>query len=230
MRGINPVGGVEIDGTKTRFFRISDVINLSMGDVFLDGATFKANGDQKFSNSFISKNEINQKVFSLVDVMALLGITLPQVITLMNKNFLCRVPAPTLQVMVSKTSVDAYYKIWKDERLVEIREAAFLVGETKMQFLSRWVKSRIVKIKDIGLRKCVNLDEIERVKNIKKYYVVTADCPKMWFVGRFTLPNFEERGVIKARRVGVGGKLRMYRRSEVERLLGPCRGDGSTEL
>ena len=142
---------------------------------------------------------------------------------LVNKNILCRVIAPTSQVMVSKKSVNAYCKVWKDEKLVSIQQAASMVGETHTQFISRWVKSQIVKIRDIELRKCISLDGVERINNIKHHYVLAPDCPKMWFVGRFTLPNFEKQGLIKSRRVGVSGQLRLYRRREVEGLLGPRR-------
>jgi hypothetical protein len=164
-----------------------------------------------------------EETISLVDVMNELGITLPNVRILVNRGCLLRRISPALQVVVSKASFEAYRKRWYDENLLLVDDAAKALFETHHQFFMRWVKPKLVKVHDLGIRRCIDVADVKRIQKIKSRYVLAPDCAMMWKVGRFTLPNYENRGLIKARHIGLNGMLRLYLRRDVERLLGPPR-------
>jgi hypothetical protein len=219
--GILPVGGPDIDGSMVCILRRADLSSMDLLGVMSDKSKGRCvvrcpdRGDM-----LVHKKE---KTISLVAVTKALMITLAQAKKLVNRSLLCRVQTPSLKVMVSQKSFDAFSEKWWDENLIDRHDAAAMVGERARQFIMRWVASGIVKTEDLGLRICVRLNDIEHIQMIKRRYVLATDCQKMWLVGRYELPNLEKRGLIHPIRLGLYRQARLYSRHEVERLLGPIR-------
>lgn len=219
--GIFPVGGPGIDGTIVYIFRRADLGDMDL----LDATVASERADRRNSRRLEQLLKGLEATISLADVMSMLGITLPQAKRLVNRGLLCRVQTPSIQVMVSKFSFDAYFKKWTDENLIDRCDAASMVGEREQQFIMRWIASGIVSVEDLGLRACIYFHDIERIKMIKRRYIFAIDCQKLWLVGRYELPNLEKRNLIRPIRLGQFRQLRLYDRHEVEMLLGPIRTD-----
>jgi hypothetical protein len=221
------VGGSGVDGTKNQIFRRSDFSNNgSMAELRNFLSSSLPVQLQSVKDGLVTLPQ--EETISLVDVMSELGISLPKVRALVNRGFLLRRISPALQVMVSQASFEAYRKRWNDENLLLVGDAARALFETQHQFFMRWVKPKLVKVHDLGIRRCIDVADVERIQKVKSRYVLAPDCAMMWMVGRFTLPNYENRGLIKARRMGLNGMLRLYLRRDVERLLGPARKEYSS--
>lgn len=224
-----PVGGDGIDGTKNLIFRRSDFSNKGTLAELRDFVSSRLPFQLKSPKDGLVALP-QEETISLVDVMNELEISLPKVRTLVSRGFLLRRTSPALQVVVSKASFEAYRERWYDDNLMLVDDAARALFETHHQFCMRWVKPKLVRVHDLGIRRCIDVADLKRIQKIKSRYVLAPDCATMWMVGRFTLPNYENRGLIKARRMGLNGILRLYLRRDVERLLGPPRKGYSSVL
>lgn len=217
--GLLPVAGPGIDGTVVFIMRRSDLCRADMFDVMhaYDGVTRHSDNECVITPERTISDE---NAISMVDVSKLIGVTLLEVRMLISRQLLQRVQTPSTKVMLSQQSFDAYLERWQDKRFVDLDEVLTSLKETKMQFIRRWVVSKIVRTYDLGIRVRVAARDVLYIKALKRRYVSAPDCQKKWQVGRFTLPNLESQGLIKARRLGLNGQVRLYRRRDVEALLG----------
>lgn len=218
--GVVPVGGPNLDGTKVYIFRKSDIQALKI--TVRRKLGLSSLGELVDSTTENAGSAATSGLVSVLDAAELLSITLAQTRMLLNRGFLQKANVPLVGVMILESSINSFRKMLNDPDLVELDRVASSLAETKKQFIMRWITTGVVKLVNLGLRTCVHNDDVRRIREIKRRFILAPDCARTWKVGRFKIPNMEARGMIASTRMGDEGKVRLYLRADVEKLLGPA--------
>jgi excisionase family DNA binding protein len=231
--GIAPRGGPHIDGLLVYLIRRADIIDLDLTKVkFAPPHSLwrkKNDKNRKMSaawmESLFSPKSLLLHTVPIAKIAADLQLNIPQVLRLIKAGLLTQMTTAESVVSVTKCSYQSCQKLLNDESLISLEEAAKRLNESTTEFLSRWCSTGAVKLVDLGIRRSIPIQDIERIEKFKKAYITARDAGRMVFSkGRYHLPNLERQGLIESWTLGGKRKTRMYSREDVERLwLEHCR-------
>jgi len=218
---IAPVGGPTTNGLLVYLFHRSDLAEINLR-ALAAGKSVRFSGVGRFVD-LAKAFETEQPSISILEISEELSLPYADVAKIVRAGCLKRVALPGPEIRICRKSYAEYQSAFLDYDLIEVNQAAQLAGETLIEFRTNWIDTRLVKVIDLGIRKCVSQDEFLKIKTAREKYVTarearyTAVGPQM---ARHTLPNLEKRGAVASVRVGSGRKIKLFDRNEVEIALG----------
>jgi hypothetical protein len=203
--GINPVGGPRIDGLLTYLFERRQLKGVDLRQVaskaFLD---FNRRGKYKEADA--------EPTLTIKKIAEELGVRFRDVAKLVRMGLLKRVAAPGVQVQVGMRSYLFYRSRLRNSDLVPIEEVAVKGGDTLHEFTSKYVQTGLIKVIDLGLKRCVSKRDCSKLDELKEHFVTAAEVARETGKGRWTAGNLAAQGKIKAVHHGTGRKLKLYPR------------------
>lgn len=218
--GIDPVGGPTIDGLKIYLFKRSRLEGVSLKMIAgLRGRTIVSVAENAMWRArFVDR--LRHKAITLEDAAEDLKIRPRDVTALLRKGYLQRALMPGTRVMIDYVTFLTFFRQFTDPKMITLANAAAGCGETIQQFVSRWVKTGLVKPVNMGICFLIPLDDYNNVVALHRDYVTGAEAGKMLGIGRSAALNKVRRNVLQGSKViGEGTRFWLFARQDVEQMV-----------
>ena len=215
--GVKPVAGPTLNGLQVYLFARKDLALMNL-DVVAAGQAAPFTAVTKFVD--LSKSlDAAQPSLSIKEIGADLAFPHTEISKIVRSGWLKRVVVPGRDVRVCKKSYASFAEKFHDPNLIEFSFAAALTGETLDQFRSNWIDTKLLKVTDFGIKRCVAHDELMEKRAFRQRYLTAREAVSLTQKGRHLLPNLESRGAISSIRKGTGRKIRLFEVNEVQRFF-----------
>ncbi|WP_426339735.1 hypothetical protein ACN9MZ_26140 [Pseudoduganella sp. S-14] len=210
--GIHPVAGPGIDGVLTSLFRREDVRSLDPQTI-IDIVDYPTKTGRRPDRERLRMTPA--RFLSSNDVSAILQISELRVATLVRKGILSKVPN-SRPSRIERDSVARLQRLLASPDWTRLDDAAERVGCSVTVFRNTWVKSGVVRVRDLGPWKIVRTREVLHVLDLQSEYVTASQAGKSLGTHRSHVRNLERGGRIESVEVGDSPTLKLYRRKDVE--------------
>jgi len=216
--GVVAHGGPKIDGLLVYIFRRHDIKSCDLRKVAMTPPT----------DFYINRNSSNLDFSFLKDSMGALtadevgmglGISVPEVYALARKGFLIRLDGFGRRIRITRSSYEDFQRRFSDPALITVEDASGRIGETKGEFISRWVSTRIVEVVDLLIRRCIWMKDLEMIMSLKSTYMTLKEASREKKKSKSLFSRFEDTGILPSYLIGDGRTTRLYPINEIEKSM-----------
>lgn len=216
--GLVAVSGPKIDGTLLYLFKRDDIdkVDLIVLRNLKSYLTKTGRRAKPTAKVVIDQNE--QVALSTVEAAKILNISFQEVLYLIRKGKLQNVEVLDRAIHVTQQSVLDFQEMANRADFIQIEEAAIRLKLSRRSMESLWIISGVLKVHDFGLWRKVSVYDLEKLEQILVDHVTSAEAVRILSAHRSHLNNLYLRGVVKSTTIGSKRKIRLFARSDVERL------------
>lgn len=216
---VEPVGGPHIDGLKTTIFNKYDVTHITT-EMITDLLKYDTNTGRSSKNRMkIFHYESDPKLyFSLKQAAKKLSLSPAKVSVLIRKDILKKDKNYHKAIMVEKSSIYTLIKELKRNDFISLQAAADQLNCAINWLHINWIRTGYVKLYDYVYWQYVTINDIKKIKVIKKEYLTAIEASAILQMHRTHIINLKSQGKIESISFGQSGSLNLYRRSDVIKL------------
>lgn len=171
--GLSPVSGPGIDKGIAYLFKRTDIERLDLS-VVAQMTRYPTRTGRPLTGTARPRAPANSVTFA--EAAETLGVSVQIVAQLAVAGILTGVDSPHRERYVTTASLDAAVTERRDPSRLQITEAATAVGETRHQFIRRWMITGVVRAADTPFEKMVLRSDVETVQEMKSSLVVGVDA------------------------------------------------------
>ncbi len=215
--GVIPAGGPRINGLTSHLISRDDLAAI-------DCRVLKEVEGSSIKNAYCKTieeidHQLAETSLSASTVALFLGLSVAEVAKLIRKGILEQIRSSQTAIMVSRASFEIFSAKFNDKNLVEIGLVAKNINETLRKFCAKWIKTEIVTVIDLGIRKCILKNSYQRIIELKNEYMTNAEVTTCVAQGASILPDLEKRGLISSIKLGKEGGLKLYSRKAIQDIV-----------
>lgn len=215
--GIFPVGGPKIDGSLVSIYRRIDTIDIKKHHI--DSIEKYQTITGRPPKGVIRDKEPPPKLIPITHAATALKISIQKTILLINNGFLEKSTALSRQVFITRESLDTLTKKLSDSDLIPLSKAALAIGISINSLTLNFIKTGIVDCRDYVFWKYITKSELDTLVSIKKKYITASEAGKALGSHRSLLKNFEKSGLITSSLHKKTRSIRLYKRSDLEKII-----------
>lgn len=215
--GIEPIMGPSIDDTPLYLFKKTDLVNLDVEAV--ENTTIShlpyrpgrpVSGDKRH-NDLINLNKVKRD----------LNIDVYQLRKLLGKQILKKHPDHKTKAFVTKDSFLELRRKLNSRGYISLDTAIKRLQIEKDIFKSKFIQTRLCRVEDVCITKVIMDEEFNRIQDIHKDYLISAEVDAMFSDSRLRINNLQKQGLIQPAKQldGWRNKINLWSRKEVANLL-----------
>lgn len=217
--GLKPVAGPKNDGTLLHLFKRDDFAKINL-DALRNLKNYKTKkGDKAKSVQEVETEQGKPTLIKCSEAAKILCLRIHDIHILIRRGVLESSPVTNVAIHVERQSVLDFKKMINRSDMVNIEEAASRLNISRRTLDSVWVNSGVIEVHDFGLWRKVYVHDLEKLEQLRLKYVTAKEAGHILSEGRHFLYDREAGGVITSVQVGTKRKIRLYARSDVERLM-----------
>lgn len=212
--GIAAVAGPKIDGTLVYLFKRADLEQV-------DIPALKALKDYPTNTGRPKKTAVAQddgQTLSAVAAAEILNVRVHDIHILIRKQFLKTADRLDRAIYVETQSLFDFKIELERQDMISVEDAAARFELSRRSFESLWIIPSVLKIQDLGLWRRVAIHDLEDLEQTLTKYATASEAGGILSMHRSHLPNLERRGAIQSIKVGAKRTVRLYLRTDIEKL------------
>lgn len=214
--GIQPIHGPNIDKTRTNIFLRTSIKPISQEKLNDIKQYTTATGRKKFKNSaaVLDANHI-----TLNEAAKLLGKSHLQTAQLAAKSILIRKLSSSGNILIELDSLNKLLEKISSPLYIHYKDALQLLKCSPNWFNAYWVKTEIISVEDLVYWKLILASEVEKAVQIKSEYLTGAEGSHLMGMHKSHISNLSTQGLIQPNSFGTKHQIKLYKKSEVIKLI-----------
>ncbi len=212
--GIAASAGPKIDGSLVYLFKRADLEQV-------DIPALKALKDYTTNTGRPKKTTVahdDGQTLSAVAAAEMLNVRVHDIHILLRKQFLKNAVRLDRAIYVETQSLLDFKNELHRQDMISVEDAASRLKLSARVFEGLWVIAGVLKVQDLGLWRRVAIHELEDLEQTLTEYATAAEAGEILSMHRSHLPNLERRGAIQSIKVGTKRTVRLYLRTDIEKL------------
>lgn len=214
--GIQPIHGPNIDKTRTNIFLRTSIKPINQEKLNDIKQYTTVTGRKKFKNSaaVIDTNHI-----TLNEAAKLLGKSILQTAQLAAKSILIRKLSSSGNILIELDSLNKLLEKISSPLYIDYKDALQLLKCSPNWFNAYWVKTEIISVENLVYWKLILVSEVEKAVQIKSEYLTGAEGSHLMGMHKSHISNLSTQGLIQPSSFGTKHQIKLYKKSEVIKLI-----------
>ncbi|WP_295762615.1 TniQ family protein [Undibacterium sp.] len=218
--GVRPVGGPNYDGLCVYLIQRESIADLDLANLNIKKIRdVKLKKEAPNSEPVIPVIPDNPQYITVSEAARQLKLSVILVTTLLRQGVFIKYPARVSAVAVTRESFETFRNRMFDRSYERLQKALAVTGETRSEFIRKWVTTGIVNVVQIGSEEGLTKKHFKKIQSLKRNYVTAKDAAIEFSRGKHLLPNLEVRGLLKSVKIGKEKVIKLYKRRDINKLI-----------
>lgn len=214
---ILPIGGPYIDGSLVPFYQRADTGNLTKN--YIDSIYGYQTKTGRPALGAVRKSFYPADLTPLAEAAKTLKISIQKAIQLMHKQILEKSEFPYHHTLITKKSLTALKTQLNRNDLININEAASILGLKKNHIKLNYVSTGIITIEDYYLWHFITTENLQKIIDIRAKSITAREASELLQSHRSFMTNLTRAGSINSTFYEKNRKIRFYDIEEFSELL-----------
>ncbi|MEB3768176.1 TniQ family protein [Acinetobacter sp. MD2] len=214
--GIQPVHGPNIDKTRTNIFLRNSIKTLSQEKLNDIKQYATSTGRKKLQ---CSTQAVDSNYITLNEAAKLLGKSLLQVAQLAAKSILIKKLSSSGNILIELNSLNKLLEKISSPKYLHYKDTLQLLKCSPNWFNAYWVKTEIISVEDLVYWKLILASEVENALKIKSEFLTGTEASHLMGMHKSHISNLSTQGFIQPISLGTKHQIKLYKKSEVIKLI-----------
>lgn len=214
--GIQPIHGPKIDKTRTNIFLRTSIKDINQEKLISINEYTTSTGRKKFKDSAAV---LDANYITLNEAAKLLGKSLLQAAQLAAKSILIKKLSPSGNILIDLASLNKLLEKISSPQYLHYKDTLQLLKCSPNWFNAYWVKTEIISVEDLVYWKLILASEVENAVKIKSEFLTGTEASHLMGMHKSHISNLSTQGLIQPISFGKKYQIKLYRKSEVMKLI-----------
>lgn len=214
--GIQPIHGPKIDKTRTNIFLRTSIKDINQEKLISINEYTTSTGRKKFKDSAAV---LDTNYITLNEAAKLLGKSLLQAAQLAAKSILIKKLSSSGNILIDLASLNKLLEKISSPQYLHYKDALQLLKCSPNWFNAYWVKTEIISVEDLVYWKLILASEVEKAVKIKSEFLTGTEASHLMGMHKSHISNLSTQGLIQPISFGKRYQIKLYKKSEVIKLI-----------